>query len=145
MYEVEELIRYMKSLGINISRKKALDFGCGVGRITQALTNYFDEAANDYTYTDKFRRFEWEVLTEIPIDFLKELIKSNKMRIESFTRYNIELQDEYDRTTKTGKYDIEISSMSYGKKTKTITLAGANTTISLGSIKISSLTDLHSK
>ncbi len=39
-----------------------------------------------------------------------------------------------------GKYDIEISSMSYGKKTKTITLAGANTTISLGSIKISKQT-----
>jgi len=39
-----------------------------------------------------------------------------------------------------GKYDLEISSMSYGKKTKSITLAGANTVISLGSIKISKQT-----
>ncbi len=41
--EIEEIIRYIESLGINISRKKALDFGCGVGRLTQALANHFDE------------------------------------------------------------------------------------------------------
>ncbi|OHB72547.1 MAG: hypothetical protein A2W23_03635 [Planctomycetes bacterium RBG_16_43_13] len=42
--EITAVMEYIESLGVNISRKKALDFGCGVGRLTQALTHYFDEA-----------------------------------------------------------------------------------------------------
>ncbi|MBD1905968.1 class I SAM-dependent methyltransferase [Funiculus sociatus GB2-A5] len=42
--EIESVINYINSLGIAYSRKKALDFGCGVGRLTQALFHYFDEA-----------------------------------------------------------------------------------------------------
>ena len=30
-------------LGVSLGRKKALDFGCGVGRLSQALCRYFDE------------------------------------------------------------------------------------------------------
>ena len=41
--EVEILMRDIASLGFNLSPIKALDFGCGVGRITQALAPYFDE------------------------------------------------------------------------------------------------------
>ncbi len=41
--EIDEVMKYIKSLGIEISRRKALDFGCGVGRLTQALVYYFDE------------------------------------------------------------------------------------------------------
>ena len=41
--EIDEVMRYFKSLKISFSRKKALDFGCGVGRLTQALVPYFDE------------------------------------------------------------------------------------------------------
>ncbi|OGE80249.1 MAG: hypothetical protein A2660_00045 [Candidatus Doudnabacteria bacterium RIFCSPHIGHO2_01_FULL_45_18] len=41
--EVDGVMKYIGSSGINISRRKALDFGCGVGRTTQALVNYFDE------------------------------------------------------------------------------------------------------
>jgi len=36
-------MRHLKELNISISTKKALDFGCGVGRLTQALAVYFDE------------------------------------------------------------------------------------------------------
>ncbi len=39
-----------------------------------------------------------------------------------------------------GKYDLVISSMSYGKKTKTINIAGNNPIINLGSIKITKQT-----
>lgn len=42
--EIESLMEYIDSLNINISKQKALDFGCGLGRLTQALAGYFDEA-----------------------------------------------------------------------------------------------------
>ena len=41
--EIESVIKYIESLGVSYSRKRALDFGCGVGRLTQALCQYFDE------------------------------------------------------------------------------------------------------
>lgn len=41
--EIDALMRYLHSIYNNFSRKKALDFGCGVGRLTQALANRFDE------------------------------------------------------------------------------------------------------
>ncbi len=41
--EIEEVLRYVESLRFSVSRKKALDFGCGVGRLTQALAIHFDE------------------------------------------------------------------------------------------------------
>lgn len=41
--EIEAIMRYIEILGIEIPKRRALDFGCGVGRLTQALANYFDE------------------------------------------------------------------------------------------------------
>jgi ubiquinone/menaquinone biosynthesis C-methylase UbiE len=41
--EIDDVMRYVESRGINIGRRKALDFGCGLGRSTQALAGYFDE------------------------------------------------------------------------------------------------------
>jgi 2-polyprenyl-3-methyl-5-hydroxy-6-metoxy-1,4-benzoquinol methylase len=41
--EVENLMKYIYSLNIDISRNKCLDFGCGVGRMTQALALYFNQ------------------------------------------------------------------------------------------------------
>lgn len=41
--EIGSLMRYVSSVVPEIPRKKALDFGCGVGRLTQALTDHFDE------------------------------------------------------------------------------------------------------
>ena len=41
--EIYAAMEYLKSLGSNVPRRKALDFGCGVGRLTQALARYFDE------------------------------------------------------------------------------------------------------
>jgi ubiquinone/menaquinone biosynthesis C-methylase UbiE len=43
----EEIARVMKqvdALGLLRARRKALDFGCGVGRLTQALCGHFDQA-----------------------------------------------------------------------------------------------------
>ncbi|MBL7074504.1 class I SAM-dependent methyltransferase [candidate division KSB1 bacterium] len=41
--EIDLIMEYIKSLGFNVPRRKALDFGCGIGRLTQPLANYFDE------------------------------------------------------------------------------------------------------
>jgi ubiquinone/menaquinone biosynthesis C-methylase UbiE len=41
--EIESVMEFLKTLGAHIQRRRALDFGCGVGRISQALANYFDE------------------------------------------------------------------------------------------------------
>jgi trans-aconitate methyltransferase len=41
--EIDELMRYACSLGVELGRGRALDFGCGVGRLTRALADHFDE------------------------------------------------------------------------------------------------------
>ena len=41
--EIAELMARAAALGLPALRRTALDFGCGVGRATQALTGYFDE------------------------------------------------------------------------------------------------------
>ncbi|HUK56434.1 MAG TPA: methyltransferase domain-containing protein [Nitrospiria bacterium] len=41
--EIDALMNHVGSLGIRLPRNKALDFGCGVGRLTQPLAEYFNE------------------------------------------------------------------------------------------------------
>jgi len=41
--EVSSLMGYVGSIHMGMSRKRALDFGCRVGRVTQALCRYFEE------------------------------------------------------------------------------------------------------
>jgi SAM-dependent methyltransferase len=41
--EIRRLLAYIESLGRKLDRRSALDFGCGVGRLTQALAEHFDE------------------------------------------------------------------------------------------------------
>jgi len=44
MQEVSTVLRYVQSLGLSLEKtSRALDFGCGVGRLTAALSAYFDE------------------------------------------------------------------------------------------------------
>jgi ubiquinone/menaquinone biosynthesis C-methylase UbiE len=40
---VNGVMAYLNAKGIRIQRKRALDFGCGAGRVTQALADHFDE------------------------------------------------------------------------------------------------------
>lgn len=40
---INKIFKYIESIGINFRRGRALDFGCGVGRLTQPLTRYFNE------------------------------------------------------------------------------------------------------
>ncbi len=41
---VDALMTHLDSLGVTVARGKALDFGCGAGRLTQALCRHFDQA-----------------------------------------------------------------------------------------------------
>jgi SAM-dependent methyltransferase len=41
--EIHSLMLEIERLGINIPRGKVVDFGCGLGRSSQALATYFDE------------------------------------------------------------------------------------------------------
>ena len=41
--EIESVLTYLNSLGVAYPRNRALDFGCGVGRLTQALCYHFNE------------------------------------------------------------------------------------------------------
>jgi len=41
--EIDALIHYIESLRVNLPRRKALDFGCGVGRLSQPLADHFEE------------------------------------------------------------------------------------------------------
>ncbi len=41
--EINSVVKYLKGLPVQINYKRALDFGCGVGRLTQALACYFEE------------------------------------------------------------------------------------------------------
>jgi SAM-dependent methyltransferase len=40
--EIDELMRYVLSLGVLPPTRRALDFGCGPGRLTQALATHFE-------------------------------------------------------------------------------------------------------
>ena len=42
-HEIDALMHYVGTLGVEVSRRRALDFGCGVGRLTGALAGHFDE------------------------------------------------------------------------------------------------------
>lgn len=63
--EVEGVLNYLKILGITIRRGRALDFGCGVGRLTQSLANHFDEvvgvdiAPSMVKLANQFNRHGW--------------------------------------------------------------------------------------
>ncbi len=42
-HEIDAVMQYIESLGVSLPRGRALDFGCGVGRLTQALASYFTQ------------------------------------------------------------------------------------------------------
>src|SRR4030095_3192449 len=42
--ELAAVLRHAESLGLTVSRERALDFGCGAGRMTQAMAACFERA-----------------------------------------------------------------------------------------------------
>jgi ubiquinone/menaquinone biosynthesis C-methylase UbiE len=60
--EIDGVLRYARALGIELGYGRALDFGCGVGRLTQALADHFqrvdgvDIAPSMLGLADKYNR-----------------------------------------------------------------------------------------
>jgi len=61
--EINELMDSLTRLGVKLNRSKALDFGCGIGRLTQALALHFentigvDIARSMIDMANKFNQF----------------------------------------------------------------------------------------
>ncbi len=61
--EIKGVMEYLEHLHLDVSRERALDFGCGVGRLTQALADYFkavvgvDIAPSMINHARRFNRF----------------------------------------------------------------------------------------
>lgn len=50
--EIAEAMRYLAQLGVQVDKGRAMDFGCGVGRLTQALCEEFGSALGiDISYS----------------------------------------------------------------------------------------------
>ncbi len=45
LHEINRVMQEVESMNLKIGHSRALDFGCGVGRLTRALANYFDEVS----------------------------------------------------------------------------------------------------
>jgi len=41
--EIDQLMRHLEALDLEIAHRRALDFGCGPGRLSQALARYFEQ------------------------------------------------------------------------------------------------------
>lgn len=114
--EIKSVMQYIEQLEINITRRKSLDFGCGVGRLTQALAQYFDEVvgvdislsmidlANKYNmYKDKCKyclntTFDLRMFENNCFDF----IYSNIVLQHIQPKYSIEYIKEFLRTLSPG-------------------------------------------
>lgn len=85
--EIDLVMKHIKSLGLDIPRRKALDFGCGVGRLTKPLADYFDEVygvdiapsmielANKYNQCDKCKYYlneanDLKLFSDYSFDFI---------------------------------------------------------------------------
>ena len=103
--EIEWLMDYVGSLPLKIPRSEALDFGCGVGRVTQALCKYFDHCsgvdiagsmirlANEYNqYGDRCRYYvngpeDLRMFSDDHFDFIYSNIVLQHMEAEYSKRY----------------------------------------------------------
>ncbi len=114
--EIEWLMDYIASLPVAIARGWALDFGCGVGRLTQPLSKYFqhcvgvDIAAsmihlarkyNQYGGRCQYRLNEFEDLRLFENDQF-DLIYSNIVLQHMEARYSKRYLEEFIRTLRVG-------------------------------------------
>jgi SAM-dependent methyltransferase len=103
--EVTEALEFVRSLNIPIAHRAALDFGCGVGRLTQALCRYFEgccgvdiaptmiDLANTFNRYGEHCRYyvnpreDLRLFDDDTFDFILSLIVLQHMRPEYSERY----------------------------------------------------------
>lgn len=65
--EINRVLKYVNTLEIDLKKNRALDFGCGLGRLTQALARHFkfvdgvDVASSMITQANAFNQFPGKV------------------------------------------------------------------------------------
>ncbi|HEV2762768.1 MAG TPA: class I SAM-dependent methyltransferase, partial [Pyrinomonadaceae bacterium] len=109
VWEVDRVMSYVESLGLPLARRRALDFGCGVGRLTQALCRHFEEcrgvdiAPSMIRLAEKYNRHkrrcryvlnerdDLRVFADAEFDFIYSALVLQHMRPEVAERYVVEL------------------------------------------------------
>lgn len=116
--EVAEVLAHIASLGLELGKEMALDFGCGVGRLTQAMAGHFHqcygvdisptmiELANRYNrFGDRARyilneRDDLSCLDNLSFDFIYSSITLQHMQ----PRYSLNYIKEFLRLLKPEGY-----------------------------------------
>jgi ubiquinone/menaquinone biosynthesis C-methylase UbiE len=103
--EVDSLIKQIEQLNLKPAHKKALDFGCGVGRVTQALSKYFEtvdgvdiapsmiELANTYNKTEN--RVHFYVNNEDSLAIFNDNAYDFIYSVEVFQHMHPRYQEKY--------------------------------------------------
>jgi len=96
--DIERVISYTKQLNLNLNYNKAIDFGCGIGRLTQALAMKFNEAIgvdiapsmiNTANYHNRFKqrckyvlnnKYDLSFIPSSDIDFIYTIITLQHMK-----------------------------------------------------------------
>jgi SAM-dependent methyltransferase len=111
--EVAQLIDYLQSLSLKTSGERALDFGCGVGRVTQPLSKFFrtvigiDASPTMIKLARKYNRFPDRVTyhlnreTRLPFpDNFFDLVYSRLVLQHLDTEIALQYVSEFTRTTR---------------------------------------------
>src|SRR5665647_265705 len=103
--EIDSLMKQIDELGLKPPHKNALDFGCGVGRATQALSKYFEtvdgvdiapsmiESAN--TYNKEKKRIHFFVNDQDSLAMFKDNSYDFIYSIEVFQHMHPRYQEKY--------------------------------------------------
>jgi SAM-dependent methyltransferase len=106
--EIDDIMRHLDSLKLTLIRRRALDFGCGAGRLTQALARYFERvdgvdiapsmiaAANSYNRFGEACRFQLNETDDLRLfpaqafDFVYSCITLQHMQPKYARKYIME-------------------------------------------------------
>lgn len=114
--EINDVMDYLKRINAKLHYGNALDFGCGVGRLTQGLFSHFDQATGvDISYTmiegaNRFNKFDKKCTyltnTEPNLNCLDsdtfDLVYTNIVLQHMPPRFQVEYIKEFFRVLKPG-------------------------------------------
>jgi ubiquinone/menaquinone biosynthesis C-methylase UbiE len=102
-HEINTVLADLKTKNLPVARQTALDFGCGVGRLSQALAPHFDQvhgvdiSPSMIDHANRFNQFPEKVTYHINSSIRLEAFENNSM---DFIYSNIALQHVEPRFSK---------------------------------------------
>lgn len=125
--EVDDLMCRLSDLHIEVARNRSLDFGCGVGRLTQALCRFFDRidgidiAESMIQRADEFNRFRDRCMYRLNTagdlrllgDATFDLVDTRAVLQHMEPRYSLKYIGEFVRVLKPGGVAVFESPTSY--------------------------------